>query len=295
MCRLLGYISPSPVTAADLIGADECQQWQNLGRLHADGWGTAWIRPTTDSAESARPQGTASGELDLGTHDQESEDTISRGGHLERYRTPREGADDKHLTEVLTQRPTGARITHLRMATNGAVDLTENNHPFLAENIAFAHNGSIHPIERLREYVTEAEVERIGGTTDTAIMFALVLRRLAEGEDLFDATIATVRMLRADFDHPGINLLVLTATELIVVHATAETPIPYQNFDTSGTGGELPLDHKDHYYRMSWQRFEDGATIVSSSGLEHKGWSLIEQNTAMRLTVADGAETVLRL
>jgi glutamine amidotransferase len=35
--------------------------------------------------------------------------------------------------------------------------------------------------------------------------------------------------------------------------------------------------------------------IVSSSGLEHRGWSLIEQNTIMRLTVADGAETIIRL
>ena len=44
---------------------------------------------------------------------------------------------------------------------------------------------------------------------------------------------------------------------------------------------------------MSWQRLADGAMIVSSSGLDHKGWNLIEQNTAMRLTVADGAETVV--
>lgn len=290
MCRLLGYISPTPASAADLIGAEECRQWQNLGRLHADGWGTAWIRPESDSAESARPRGTTSGTLDTGPGVQ---DTVSRGGRLERYRSPHEGADDPHLTEVLTIRPTAARITHLRMATHGAVDLTENSHPFLADNIALAHNGSIHPIERLREYVTTAEAERIGGTTDTAIMFALILRRVGQGETLFDATIATVRMLQADFDHPGINLLVLNAEEMIVVHATSGTPIPYKNFDTSGTGGELPLDHKDHYYRMSWRRIDDGAMIVSSSGIEHQGWSLVEQNTAMRLTVADGAETVV--
>ncbi|MBM6591337.1 hypothetical protein JTF07_14990 [Brevibacterium sp. RIT803] len=179
------------------------------------------------------------------------------------------------------------------MATHGTVDLTENSHPFLADNIALAHNGSIHPIERLREYVTTAEAERIDGTTDTAIMFALILRRVGQGDTLFDATIATVRMLRADFDHPGINLLVLNAEEMIVVHATSGTPIPYKNFDTSGTGGELSLDHKDHYYRMSWLRFDHGAMIVSSSGLDHRGWSLVEQNTAMRLTVADGSETVV--
>ncbi|KAB1948257.1 hypothetical protein F8227_06435 [Brevibacterium linens ATCC 9172] len=75
---------------------------------------------------------------------------------------------------------------------------------------------------------------------------------------------------------------------MIVVHATAGTQVPYLQ-------GPLPTDHHDHYYRMSWRRFPDNAMIVSSSGLDHKGWSLIEQNTIMRLTVADGAETIVRL
>ncbi|MGO2860192.1 MAG: class II glutamine amidotransferase [Brevibacterium sp.] len=259
MCRLLGYISPTPASAAGLIGADECRQWQDLGRLHADGWGTAWIDDDPTGAEV-----------------------------VQRFRTPHEGADDPRLTEALDAAASTGRIAHLRMATTGMVDLEENTHPFLASDIALAHNGSVHPVERLREYVTTAEVERIGGTTDSAIIFALILRRMDEGESLFDATVATVRMLRTDFDHPGINLLVLSPEEMIVVHATAGTPIPYLD-------GDLPPDHHDHYYRMSWQRFDHGATIVSSSGLEHRGWSLIEQNTAMRLTVADGAETVVRV
>ena len=255
MCRLLGFISPTPVTAADLIGADESQQWQDLGHLHSDGWGTAWI-----------PAGAET---------------------LDRLRVPREGADDERLTGALDSDAVEGRICHLRMATNGR-DLEENTHPFLAENIALAHNGSIHPIERLREYVSAAEIAEIGGTTDSAIVFALILRRIRHGEPLLDAVVATVRMLRADFDHPGLNLLLLTPKVMIIAHATAGTTIPYLH-------GPLPPDHRDHYYRMSWQRFADGATIVSSSGLEHRGWSLIEQNTVMRLSIENGAETIVRL
>lgn len=256
MCRLLGFISPTPTTAADLIGADECRQWQSMGTLHDDGWGTAWI----DTGAEA----------------------------VARFRTPTEGADDPRLTRALDADASEGRICHLRMATTGLADLKENTHPFLADGVAMAHNGSVHPIERLREYVSVNEIDEVGGTTDSAIIFALVLRRVEEGESLFDATVAIVRMLRTDFDHPGINLLVLAPQEMIVVHATAGTPIPYLD-------GDLPPDHHDHYYRMSWQRFSDGATIVSSSGLEHKGWSLIEQNTAMRLTVAEGAETLVHV
>ena len=50
MCRLLGFLSPTPVSAADLIGAAQCRRWQDLGRLHDDGWGTAWI--AADAAEA---------------------------------------------------------------------------------------------------------------------------------------------------------------------------------------------------------------------------------------------------
>jgi glutamine amidotransferase len=256
MCRLLGFISPTPTTAAALIGAEECRQWQSMGTVHDDGWGTAWI----DTGAEA----------------------------VARFRTPTEGADDPRLTSALDTDETEGRICHLRMATTGLSDLAENTHPFLAGGVAMAHNGSVHPIERLREYVSLAEVDEVGGTTDSAIIFALVLRRMRQGEAPLAAAAATVRELRADFDHPGMNLLFLTPAELIVVHATAGTAVPYLQ-------GSLPPDHHDHYYRMSWQRFADGATIVSSSGLEHRGWSLIEQNTIMRLTVADGAETIVRL
>ena len=256
MCRLIGFISPTSTTAADLIGADECRQWQSMGTVHDDGWGTAWIDTDTEA--------------------------------VARFRTPTEGADDPRLTRALDADASEGRICHLRMATTGLKDLEENTHPFLADGVAMAHNGSVHPIERLREYVSVAEVEEIGGTTDSAIIFALVLRDLRLGESLLDAVTGTVRMLRAGFDHPGINLLFLTTEEMIVVHATAGTQVPYLQ-------GPLPPDHHDHYYRMSWQRSPENAMIVSSSGLEHKGWSLIEQNTIMRLTVADGAETIVRL
>ena len=256
MCRLLGFISPTPTTAADLIGVDECRQWQSMGTVHDDGWGTAWI------------------------------DT--RAEAVARFRAPTEGADDPRLARALDAEAVDGRICHLRMATTGLGDLEENTHPFLADGVAMAHNGSVHPIERLREFVSVAEIDEVGGTTDSAIIFALVLRRLRQGESLLNAVTGTVRMLRSDFDHPGINLLFLTLTEMIVVHATAGTQVPYLQ-------GPLPPDHHDHYYRMSWRRFPDKAMIVSSSGLDHKGWNLIEQNTIMRLTVADGAETIIRL
>ncbi|KAB1948258.1 hypothetical protein F8227_06440 [Brevibacterium linens ATCC 9172] len=117
MCRLLGFISPTPTTAGDLIGTDECRRWQSMGTVHDDGWGTAWI------------------------------DT--RAEAVARFRTPTEGADDPRLARALDTDVSEGRICHLRMATTGLADLEENTHPFLADGVAMAHNGSVHPIEQL--------------------------------------------------------------------------------------------------------------------------------------------------
>ena len=64
--------------------------------------------------------------------------------------------------------------------------------------IVLAQNGSVTPIERLREKVTDAELARVGGETDTAMVFALILRRHEAGEPLFDAVSATVSELRRE-------------------------------------------------------------------------------------------------
>ena len=51
MCRLIGFASPVPTTLTEQIGKDEVARFGDMSALHADGWGTAWLRP-----EAAHPQ-----------------------------------------------------------------------------------------------------------------------------------------------------------------------------------------------------------------------------------------------
>jgi predicted glutamine amidotransferase len=41
MCRMLGYVTRTPTTLADLLGEQDLQDFAELSRTHGDGWGFA--------------------------------------------------------------------------------------------------------------------------------------------------------------------------------------------------------------------------------------------------------------
>lgn len=260
MCRLLGYAATHATTANDVLGPASCADWQRMGRLHCDGWGSAWV---------------------------------DEHGSVRRFRDPSDGTTSPDLTGALSDTPSLARITHLRLATEGMRNQISNTHPFRVGDIAFAHNGSVRPVEQLRQLVRPEDVEPIGGTTDSAIVFALILKAVADGLELFDAVTSTVDRLRGLFPTSALNLLLLSPHELIAVHANEGAPIPHEDFQASGLGHDLPRDHEDHYYQLSWKRTPH-AVVFSSSGLDTDGWHRMAQHSASRVDLATlDVETVL--
>ncbi|QGN32173.1 class II glutamine amidotransferase [Microlunatus sp. Gsoil 973] len=249
MCRLLGRASLDPITDREAIGTEHCSEFQRLGRLHADGWGTAWL---------------------------------AEDGSMARLRDPGDPVAAASLTDALNGTPCRVRVTHLRLATTGMANVVDNTHPFRWGDIVLAHNGSVTPVGRLRELVTAEEIARIGGTTDSALVFALVVRRVEQGVPLFSAVTDVVEELKNRFPRAALNLLVASGTELIAVHANAGAPIPRDDFAASGLGEDLPRDHVDHYYRMSWLQGRR-SVVFSSSGLATEGWTPMAQNSAARV------------
>lgn len=252
MCRLLGYAAPALTTAQDVIGEQSCAEWQRMGRLHADGWGSAWVQ-----------------------HDQ-----------LEHVRSAESALQNPALSFALTAEPARARIAHLRLATEGLAKTLDNAHPFLTDEFALAHNGSIRPIERFLELAGPEERAPHGGNSDTSVMVALISRRLQEGSSLFDAVIETVEFVGREFPGSSVNLLVLDREQLIAVHSNEGAPLPTDEFDEANLGDDIPLDHYDHYYLMSYRRDEHGTVAFTSSGLGHDGWTSMPQNTAARVDLA---------
>ncbi|WP_293699341.1 class II glutamine amidotransferase, partial [uncultured Agrococcus sp.] len=255
MCRLLGYAAPVAATAQDVIGSRNCQEWQRMGRLHADGWGTAWVQQ----------------------------------GGIERMRSAEPALRDPVLSAALTEEPTRARIAHLRLATEGLARTLDNAHPFITPRFALAHNGSIRPVERFLQLAAEEELAQHGGNSDTSVLVALITRRLDAGRSLFDAVTETVAFVGREFPNSAVNLLVLSEHELIAVHANEGAPLPDKEFDAANLGDDLPRDHIDHYYRLSYRRDEHGIVAFTSSGLERDGWTPMPQSTAARIDLATQA------
>ena len=254
MCRLLGSVSPAPATVEAVLGADQRQVFADMARLHRDGWGTAWK---------------------------------DASGRIRRHVRPSTGIGDPELEDVLAAGPSTARIVHLRLATMGLACSTENTHPFLADGMAFAHNGSLEPTGPIERLVGAEQRATLAGTTDSERYFAAVRTLMARGATVFEALVDTVAALREAYPDRSLNALLLTGTELFAVHASENVPIPHGAFAASGIPVDLlPRHHVDAYYLMRSRRTEDGSIQFASSGLDIAGWEPLPAETVTRVDLA---------
>ena len=254
MCRLLGYAAPRPTTVEEVLGSDERRVFADMARLHRDGWGTAWRRAS----------GTLTGDV-----------------------RPHSGIGDPALEDSLVAGPATARLVHLRLATAGMDCTPANTHPFVADGMAFAHNGSLEPTGPIDRLIGGRHRATLAGTTDSERYFAAIRTRVDDGVAAFEATLETVAALRAAFPLRSLNALLLTADELIAVHASEGVPIPHHEFAASGIPGDrLPAHHEDAYYLMRTRRADDGSVVFASSGLDIAGWDALPAESVTRVDLA---------
>ena len=260
MCRLIGFAAPRPATLTELVGTEQVARFRDMGRVHRDGWGTAW--------------------LDHG---------------LRTYRAT--GLpDDAEFSALAEAPPSGARLVHLRWATEGLEVSERNTHPFVADGLALAHNGSISPRSGLDELLKPELQDSLVGTTDSERYLALVRQELAVGGDLSQAVARAVATLRHEFPLASLNALVLGQGVLIAVHASLDSDAPLDEMRARGIRDEdLPLGHVDDYFRMFWRRGPQGSVLFSSSGLVNDGWESLppESVTTVELATMRVSQTQL--
>lgn len=243
MCRLLGYISRQPVAVGDLIGSSRCDAWQQLGGLHHDGWGAAWL--TSDGAPEVA----------------KSTDPAER---------------DPALTSAMSRQRSRASIFHMRWATKGMPVVRENTHPFLDAGLAFAHNGRIAPLGDLYSLLDATSIASLRGDTDSERYFALVRQLHREGLPLLEAAVEAVAMIRVRYPRSALNALLLSEGTLIAISASGGIPSP-RDLLTKALGpreGSWPPDHARHYFDF-WMLPGPESVVFSSSGVEHEGWQRI--------------------
>lgn len=251
MCRLLGYCARRPASLAGLIGDQGLREFTALSCFHSDGWGMAW----TD------------------------------GGPIGLHRSPLQASEDPVYGE-LAQRPLGRLgMVHLRHATPGLPVDIENTHPFVLGDVAMAHNGAIHPQDRLPELLPAAWEERMTGTTDSERYFLHILSRLQAGADMVTAIGETAAAITARFTVSSLNAVLQTGDALYAVSCHDRSQIPEARMRARGfTGSAVELaEHFDLKYRQT-----AGAVVVASSGWSQDsrdGWTAVPNGHVL---VVDG-------
>jgi len=162
MCRHLAYLGPPRSLASLLYDAShslEEQSWkplrQRAGAMNADGWGVGWWDPLV------RPEPA-------------------------RYRTAAPMWTDRSFRSVAEVVHSGAFMAAVRSATPPSPIVETGNAPFVAGPWLYSLNGFVRgfrgPVgESLRRDVTEDRAIAIEGSSDSEVLFALVLDALDGG------------------------------------------------------------------------------------------------------------------
>jgi predicted glutamine amidotransferase len=241
VCRLLGYCTRQPVPLAGIIGEDGLRGFTALSAVHRDGWGMAWLD----------------------------------GGRIAVHKSPLRALDDPGYDE-LARRPLGRLgIVHLRWATPGLAVGTENSHPFSINGMALAHNGALHPQDRLPELLPPAWERLVKGSTDSERYFLHLLYRLQATGDLLTAIGDTVASITARFTVNSLNAILLTPAALYAVSWHDSSMIPEARLRERGYTGsaEEMACHFDLAYRQTAE-----AVVVASSGWPQdprNGWTAL--------------------
>jgi predicted glutamine amidotransferase len=259
MCRLLGYAAASAKSVRNLVGDEQLALFSALSCLHGDGWGTSWLTVGAEGSEDA-----------------------DSGASLRSMRSTVAAADDADFALMAERDDASARILHLRWATEGYRVHAANTHPFTVDGISFAHNGTISPRSTLDDLLAPATLAGLAGDTDSERYFALIRQELAEGpDDVAGATLRAVNSLRSRFPEASLNALLLTGTDLVVVHANSPHGAPIDEILARPT--EPPLDHVAAYFLMRWFRADDGSLVFASSGMEAQDWTPLPEDSVTRV------------
>ncbi len=244
MCRHLAYLGPPRSLSSLLYEPEhslEQQSWkpryQRQGAMNADGWGVGWWDPL------ARPEPA-------------------------RYRTASPMWTDRSFRSVAEVVSAGAILAAVRSATPPSPIVDTGNAPFTAESWLFSLNGFVRdfrgPVGHgLRGLITERRAVHIDGTSDSEVLFALVLDALDEGAAPEQALARAVGEA-VSRSEAVLNLLLCDG------HTILGTTFGNSLFALQGTG------------------LATGGVLVASEPLDDRdGWVPVPERSIIRATCTD--------
>ena len=131
--------------------------------------------------------------------------------------------DDPAFTAATHDQRSVATLVHLRWATNGLAVQPQNSHPFVADGLAMAHNGSIKPMGPLDELLEPDIAASLRGTTDSERYFGVIRQHRRTAPNLAEAVRRAVANCGGSIPTPASTRSLLGEDQLIVVHAHARS------------------------------------------------------------------------
>ncbi|MFD7614568.1 ergothioneine biosynthesis protein EgtC [Streptomyces sp. NPDC059828] len=253
MCRHIAFVGPQTVLGELLVAPPHGllrQSWaprrQRYGTVNADGFGVGWY-----AADDPVPA---------------------------RYRRAGPLWADQSFADLARVVRGGAMLAAVRDATEAGADGEAAAAPFAAGPWLFSHNGAVegwpHSVAPLAAALPAAELLSMEARCDSALVWALVLHRLRDGDGLGEALAETVQEVARAAPGSRLNLLL---TDGVTVAATA-------------WGDTL-------WYRAEpgRPRCPSGRTVVASEPYDdHPHWCEVPDRTLLVATRTDVLLTPLK-
>ncbi|MBI3213243.1 MAG: class II glutamine amidotransferase [Mycobacterium sp.] len=259
MCRLLGVITTSPSSVVDAVGSALLDDFLALTAVHGDGWGIATVEQAGAPARAV----------------------VSADSALA----------DPGFAGAVCELKSVASLVHLRWATNGLAVRPQNSHPFVADGIAMAHNGSIKPMQPLDDLLHTDIATSCNGTTDSERYFALIRQHRRESPTLAEAARRAASQLRAIYPDASLNAMLLGEEQLIVVHAHAHSRLLEEDIDEINAA-DLPAEHLEDYFALRVARRDPGTLVVGSTGFGGLAWEPLPPECVAAISVRDLSMTL---
>jgi predicted glutamine amidotransferase len=165
-------------------------------------------------------------------------------------------------------------VAHVRYASTGALTHA-NTHPFEQDGRLFAHNGVVEGLPALDARLEELGASRlVQGDTDSERVFALITAETRRRDgDLRAGLTAATRWIAEELPVYSLNLIVLTATELLALRYPDTNELYVLARKAGGPGGAAHLDATtSRIHARSSDLAAAPSVVIASEPMDDDDW-----------------------